>query len=121
MATYVYDDFRVTFTPRPDGAYDMVAPDATGTAITGAFRPPLSGDDLERAVARRARRPQLATTRDVGVGEPRTVDPEHLGAALAEALFAGPVGAAYDRRGRPPRRAGGGCDCHCRWPPRRHC
>jgi hypothetical protein len=96
MATYVYDDFRITFTPRPDGAFDVRALDATGTETTGEFRVPLSAADLERAILDVARG-GAGPTRDVGVGEPRTVDPEHLGAALADALLSGPVGAAYDR------------------------
>ena len=53
MATYVYDDFRITFTPRPDGAFDVRALDATGTETTGEFRVPLSAADLERADPRR--------------------------------------------------------------------
>jgi peptidoglycan hydrolase-like protein with peptidoglycan-binding domain len=121
MATYVYDDFRVTFAPRAEGDFDLRAIDATGTATTGVFTLPLSGDDLERAVldvaqaraARRTRRGSIAapvapiaalaggtTTRDVGSDGPpaaAAMDAEQLGGALADALLLGPVGEAYDQ------------------------
>ena len=38
MATYVYEDFRVTFTPRADATYDVRATDATGRTTEGTFR-----------------------------------------------------------------------------------
>jgi peptidoglycan hydrolase-like protein with peptidoglycan-binding domain len=65
MATYVYDDFRVTFTPRAEGDFTVRAVEGTGTSTTGVFTLPLSGDDLERAVlevahARAARRTRRA-------------------------------------------------------------
>jgi peptidoglycan hydrolase-like protein with peptidoglycan-binding domain len=120
MATYVYDDFRVRFTPRAEGDFALRAVDAAGAETTGVFALPLSEHELERAVlevaesraVRRTRRPALepplvaataaanppagTVTRDVGgVGPPR-MDAEHLGAALAGALLTGDVGAAYD-------------------------
>ena len=49
MATYVYDDFRVTLTPRADGTYDVRAVDDAGVETVGTFRLPLTDDDLARA------------------------------------------------------------------------
>jgi peptidoglycan hydrolase-like protein with peptidoglycan-binding domain len=120
MATYVYDEFRVTFTPRAEGDFALRAVDAEGTETTGVFVLPLSDAELERAVlevanaraVRRTRRappaapptattskpPSIATvTRDVGGDGPPTMDAERLGGALAEALLGGDVGAAYEQ------------------------
>ncbi len=109
MATYVYDDFRVTFTPRDDGSYDVVAADASTMQTAGHFELPFTEDELRRAVLRVARtthmwaakgrraEPQRAT-RDVGEDRPPTFyDGEQLGGALATALMTGSVGEAYDR------------------------
>ena len=71
-ATYVYEDFRVTFTPRADETYGVRAVDATGRATEGTFVVPLSKDDLERIVLRLAqngttrRATPAGVTRDVG-------------------------------------------------------
>ena len=120
MATYVYDEFRVTFTPRAEGDFALRAVDAEGTEASGVFVLPLSDAELERAVldvanaraARRTRRAQLepsttapprdppsiaAVTRDIGGEGPPTMDAEHLGGALADALLGGDVGVAYER------------------------
>jgi peptidoglycan hydrolase-like protein with peptidoglycan-binding domain/CHAT domain-containing protein len=111
MATYVYDEFRVTFTPRAEGDFALRAVDAGGTETTGVFVLPLSESELERAVLevanaralRRTRRassapPATATvTRDVGGDGPPAMDAEHLGGALADALLCSDVGAAYEQ------------------------
>src|SRR5215218_5315783 len=102
MATYVYEDFRVTFTPRADTGYDVRAIDATGRSVDGTFTVPLTDDDLEQTVLRLAQSTTrrataaLGATRDVGeVRDRPTVDAERLGGSLAAALLAGDVGAAY--------------------------
>jgi peptidoglycan hydrolase-like protein with peptidoglycan-binding domain len=102
MATYVYEDFRVTFTPRADDSYDVRATDATGRVASGVFTVPLSAEDLEQTVLRLAqngttrRAAPDVTTRDVGGSEQRPIiDAERLGGSLAQALLAGEVGAAY--------------------------
>src|SRR4051812_25911740 len=98
MATYVYEDFRVTFTPRADGSYDVRATDATGSAAAGVFTVPLSAEDLEQTVLRLAQNgttrraaapaaPSVGTTRDIGGDEQRPIiDAERLGGSLAAAL-----------------------------------
>ena len=118
MATYVYDDFRLTFTARDDESFDVLAADADGGMAVGTFTLPLSEAELEQAVldvaasraaARRTRRtrknvPVAATvppteatiTRDVGGSGPPPVDVERLGRLIADALFAGEIGPAYD-------------------------
>ncbi|MET0578033.1 MAG: CHAT domain-containing protein [Ilumatobacteraceae bacterium] len=102
MATYVYDDFRVTFTPRADDTFDMRAVDAAGTSTTSRFTLPLSTDELEQQVLRFARgrasrRASALVARDVGGDEaPVVIDAERLGASLADALFGGDVGDAYE-------------------------
>jgi CHAT domain/Putative peptidoglycan binding domain len=109
MATYVYDEFRVTFTPRAEGDFALRAVDAEGTESTGVFVLPLSESELERAVlevanARALRRTRRATaappstrvTRDVGGDGPPAMDAEQLGGALAEALLCSDVGVAYE-------------------------
>jgi len=98
VATYVYEDFRMTFTPRADDSYDVRAVDAGGATATGVFSVPLSAEELERAVLRLAgttRRATPGASRDVGGGERPLVDAERLGGSLAEALLTGDVGAAY--------------------------
>jgi peptidoglycan hydrolase-like protein with peptidoglycan-binding domain len=124
MATYVYDDFRVTFTARDDGSFDVLAADADGGIAVGVFSLPLSEAELEQAVldvataraaARRTRKatpvaevpaPTTATiTRDVGGSGPPPVDVERLGRLIAEALFNGEIGTAYESaRGRAETR-----------------
>jgi peptidoglycan hydrolase-like protein with peptidoglycan-binding domain len=122
MATYVYDDFRVTFTPRAEGDFTVRAVDVQGRTTSDVFALPLQADELERAVldvahARAARRSRRAApappvtvpaappsadvgiTRDVGGDGPpaaTTMDAEELGGALADALFRGDLCAAYD-------------------------
>ncbi len=121
MATYVYDDFRVTFTPRAEGDFTVRAVDVEGRTTSDVFALPLAADELERAVlevahARAARRTRRAApappvtvpaaptvdvhvTRDVGGDGPpaaATMDAEQLGGALADALFKGDLCAAYD-------------------------
>jgi peptidoglycan hydrolase-like protein with peptidoglycan-binding domain len=119
MATYVYDDFRVTFTPRAEGGFTVRAVDPDGGDVSGVFVLPLSDHELERAVldvakaraVRRTRRatvdpplavvtaagtPPVATvTRDVGGDGPPAMDAESLGSTLADALLTGDVGDAY--------------------------
>ena len=124
MATYVYDDFRLTFTARDDGSFDVLAADADGGIAVGVFSLPLTEAELEQAVldvataraaARRTRKatpvpeappPTTATiTRDVGGAGPPPVDAERLGRLIAEALFNGEIGTAYESARRAPRRA----------------
>jgi peptidoglycan hydrolase-like protein with peptidoglycan-binding domain len=119
MAAYVYDDFRVTFTPRAEGDYELRAVAADGSEVSAVFVLPLSEHELERAVldvadSRAARRTRRATpdppvavvatagassvatvTRDVGGEGPPTMDAEALGATLADALLCGEIGSAY--------------------------
>ncbi len=101
MATYVYEDFRVTFTPRVDDSYDVRAVDAAGQAASGVFSVPMSAEELEQTVLRLAqngttRRASVAVVRDVGgSGERPIIDAERLGGSLAQALLAGDVGTAY--------------------------
>jgi hypothetical protein len=109
VATYVYDDFRVTLTARADGTYDVRAVDRNGAGCSGEFRLPFDDIALERAVLavahRRTRKaapeqaplpPSVTATRDVGAGGPPTVRAEELGGALADALLTGEVGRLYD-------------------------
>jgi peptidoglycan hydrolase-like protein with peptidoglycan-binding domain len=105
MATYVYEDFRVTFTPRADDSYDVRAVDASGRAATSVFAVPMSAEDLEQTVLRLAQNGTTrraspatsgATVRDVGgSGERPIIDAERLGGSLAQALLSGDVGASY--------------------------
>jgi peptidoglycan hydrolase-like protein with peptidoglycan-binding domain len=103
VATYVYEDFRVTFTPRADDSYDVRATDATGRTTEATFTVPLSAEELEQTVLRlalngttRRATPAAAVTRDVGGGTDRPiVDAERLGGSLAQALLGGAVGDAY--------------------------
>jgi len=118
MATYAYDDFRVTFAPRAEGGFTVSARTADGEVREGTFEVPLSEADLERTVLRFARsrsrtraasstappRSDLDDTapvsRDVGGDGPPTMDAEQLGDALADALLAAGVGDAYDEARR---------------------
>ena len=90
MATYVYDDFRVTFTPRSDGTYSVRAVDTAGVETTGTFRPPLTDDELTRTV-QGAVQYARGVARDIGGAGPprnrplvrhptstRTMEVEHL-------------------------------------------
>ncbi len=122
MATYVYDDFRVTFTPRAEGDFTVRAVDVEGRTTSDVFALPLTADELERAVldvaqARAARRTRRAApavpvavpaaepvgpsvARDVGGDGPpngAAIDAEQLGGALADALFKADLCAAYDQ------------------------
>jgi hypothetical protein len=98
MATYVYEDFRVTFTPRADDSYDVRAVDAAGRTSTGTFTVPMSAEDLERTVLRLAqsgttRRAKPSVLRDVGgSGDRPIIDAERLGGSLAQALLAAVAG-----------------------------
>ena len=103
MATYVYDDFRVTLTPRPDGGFDGRAVGPDGVEHHGVFVLPLPDDEFERAVLGVARtgehlvRSSGTATRDLGGGTgPPRVDAEVLGAALADALLTGDIATGYD-------------------------
>jgi peptidoglycan hydrolase-like protein with peptidoglycan-binding domain len=100
VATYVYEDFRVTFSPRADDSYDVHAVDAAGRTASGVFTVPLSAEELERTVLRLAqngttRRATASPLRDVGGADRPIVDAERLGGSLAEALLGGDVGASY--------------------------
>lgn len=105
MATYVYEDFRVTFTPRADETYDVRAVDASGHLAMGVFAVPLSAEDLEQTVLRLAEHgttrratATLGPSRDIGgVDDRPMVDAERLGGSLAAALLSGDVGDAYRR------------------------
>src|SRR5829696_4462569 len=104
MATYVYEDFRVMFTPRAGETYDVRATDASGRTALGTFAVPLSADDLEQTVLRLAqngttrRAAPVAVSRDVGgLADRPVVDAERLGASLATALLSGDVGDSYRR------------------------
>ena len=50
MASYDYDDFRVTLTPREGSTYDVHAHGPDGVDHAGIFVVPLAADELERAV-----------------------------------------------------------------------
>ena len=92
MATYVYEDFRVTFTPRADESYDVRATDATGR-------------HRGRRVHRPAERPRTSSRRCCGW--PRTAP--HAGPLPASATTrdVGGDGAAAGHRRRAPRRLAG--------------
>ena len=95
MAAYAYDDFRVTFLPRPDDGYDVTAVDARGVSWRGEFRVPLSDAQLAGAVHGAVAHARSGDTRDIG-GDPRPApDAEGVGATLAAALLSGPVGEGY--------------------------
>ena len=48
MASYVYDEFRLTLTPRADGGYDAVGVGPDGVEHRGTFRLPFDEQELER-------------------------------------------------------------------------
>ena len=99
MGTYVYDEFRLTLTPRADGGYDAVGRGPDGSEHVGTFRLPFEGEELERrvlGVAGHTTRAVRPTTRDVGAGATPAMDAEELGGALAASLLAGDVAAGYD-------------------------
>jgi hypothetical protein len=103
VATYEYDDFRVMFTPRSDGNYDVRATGSDGVEHVGTFTVPLNRADLERTVLGLARShggetsADGTTTRDIGGGaRPPRMDAQRLGAALADALLTGEIGRNYD-------------------------
>ena len=99
MGTYVYDEFRLTLTPRADGGYDAVGRGPDGSEHVGTFRLPFEGEELERRVlgvaghAIRAVRPRPAMS---ALGATPAMDAEELGGALAASLLAGDVAAGYD-------------------------
>jgi CHAT domain-containing protein len=112
VAAYVYDDFRVTFAPRTDGTFAVRAVDSTDAVTTGSFAVPLSDEELRRAVHNLSRtadtRKAAPETRDVGLSPAPALDAEHLGGALADALFAGSIGPSYDAARQRAERAGRG-------------
>lgn len=127
MSAYSYDDFRVAFTPRAEGGFEVRARDDEGAITTGTFSVPLSETELERSVLQfaRGRSPGAtrratvtasadtasagaAVSRDVGGEQPPTMDAERLGEALADALLGGDIGAAYEHaRSRAEHRGRG--------------
>ena len=126
MATYAYDDFRIEFEPERDGRYPVRARTSRGNQVVGEFVVPVGDADLERAVlgiirslgtTRRATwgpadtAAELSPTpavvdvaadpgpdadADGAVAADVDRDVTKFGARLADALFAGRVGAAYD-------------------------
>ncbi|MEJ7562000.1 MAG: CHAT domain-containing protein [Ilumatobacteraceae bacterium] len=105
MATYVYDDFRVTFAPRADGSFDVRATDHAGAQASGVFTTPLGDDELQRAILRVARSNSRkagrddapVVSRDVGSDEPPALDAEQIGTLLGSALLSGGIGDSYER------------------------
>ena len=111
MATYVYDDFRVTLAPLADGTYEARAVDETGAEHVGVFRIPLAEDELEQAVLEVARgrsRAAATATRDVGAAGPPAFDAETIGGGLADALLAGDLEVAYGQARQRAAAAGRG-------------
>lgn len=117
MATYVYDDFRVSFAPRSDGHFDVRARAADGSTATGTFALPFSTDQLERAIldvaaaraGRRAtRRAGGGPSRDLRSVGPAPLDAQGLGRQLAEALLRDDIDAAYERAREHAEAAGHG-------------
>ncbi len=99
MASYVYDDYRLTLVARADGGYDALGRGVDGVAHHGTFRMPLQGGELEQAVlavAGHAARGPSAVSRDVGGAAPPDIDAEELGGALAAALLTGDIAVGYD-------------------------
>ena len=102
MATYAYDDFQITFTPTADGGWVMLTEEPGGEQHQMPFVVPLTAQQLEDAVlsiaAKRSRTARAGpATREVGPADATVeLDAEQVGAALADALFANGVGAAYD-------------------------
>ena len=102
MASYVYDEYRLTLMPRADGAYDAARTGPRRRRPSGDVPAPLDGPSLERAVlsvAGRAAR-AVAVSRDVGGAVAPEVDAEELGPRSPERCSAG--GRRRVRR-RPPR------------------
>ena len=117
MATYVYDDFRVSFAPRSDGHFDVRAKAADGSTATGTFTLPFSTDQLERAILdvaaaragrRASRRASAGPSRDLRSIGPAPLDAQGLGRQLAEALLCDDIGAAYERARHHAEAAGHG-------------
>ncbi len=118
MSTYRYDDFEITLTGRPDGSHSLTAVCPDGTTFTRTFNMPLARDELETTILAMARArsrkassvpgwappsiaADVAPTREVAASTttPTSQRDEHaevLGAKLANALFEGEVGSAYD-------------------------
>jgi hypothetical protein len=110
-----YDDFRVTFSARSDGRYDVIAVAPEGSLSSGVFRMPFSEAELSKRVLRfaaghhEARTPRTSApepsadlrrgraARDIGRQvELREAGAKELGGRLAEALFAvGHIGDAF--------------------------
>jgi DNA-binding beta-propeller fold protein YncE len=103
VATYDYDDFHVTLTPRSGETYDLRAVGVDGVEHLGTFTVPLSKADLEHTVLGLAR-----SVRDIGGGGPPRLDGQQLGAALADALLGGEMGQRYDDAVRRASDAGRG-------------
>ena len=110
MATYQYDDFRLTLIPRAQGDYDMRAVTGDGSEHVGRFRIPLSEGALEQAVLSLARAGQTRrangagrsvvderSTRDVGGDGPPRLSAQQLGVALADALLRDDIGRGYEQ------------------------
>jgi CHAT domain len=95
MPRYVYDEYRLTLTPRPDGGYDAIGRPPDGSIQRGTFHLPLTGGALEQAVVAVAAQTARAA-RDVGAEAPPAIDPEALGRALSAALLTGAIGSGYD-------------------------
>jgi CHAT domain len=111
MPTYQYDDFRIDFAVRPDGSHEVVARAPDGTTQSSTFDVQLSTTDLHTAIVQmahsrsRAAGPSRApaasreiapSTLQPSADDAKAVDAEAIGAALANALFAGEIGTAYD-------------------------
>jgi hypothetical protein len=97
MPRYVYDEYRLTLTPRTDGGYDAIGRAPDGSVQRGTFHLPLTGGALEEAVvAVAAQTARTRAARDVGGEAPPAIDPEALGRALATSLLTGDLGAGYD-------------------------
>lgn len=95
MASYDYDDLRVTFHRADDGTYRVSAAANEAEPVTTPFHLPMSTAGLEQAIA------------GLGIGRGReapTVDEERteatnaeqFGTQLGTALFDGPLGPLYD-------------------------
>ncbi len=128
MATYVYDDFRVTFAPRADGSFDVRATDHAGAQASGVFTTPLGDDELQRAILRVARSNSRkagrddapVVSRDIGSDEPPALDAEQIGTLLGSALLSAGSATVTSVPGWRPRPTGAVCACHSRSPmPRR--
>jgi CHAT domain len=97
VATYVYDDFRVVMTSRPDGRFDVAASPAGGPTVNGEFAVPFTPEDLGTVVEELARGHDGG--REVAIaGDVADDEAQRLGTLLADALLSGPVGEAYDHQ-----------------------